>query len=263
MGVLDRLWNAISDALFGDVGGSDARHGGRARARTGERARRVAARQDRRRQDGDRRRAHRRPARRGRGRVRALHANGGFYDVPPEAPLLRFLDTRGLGEAGYDPAKRHFLVRGAVAPACWSSCRCRTRFSMWCCSVLHQARRRHPDWPIVVAQTGLHRLYPAGMGHPPPYPYTGGPEDETQARSRTRCVRRLPISARCSTGCAGRRRASCRSISPCRRMGFRRTTTGSKCCGGCWRRSGPALSRRCTARAPTPRATASARRPVR
>jgi hypothetical protein len=27
-----------------------------------------------------------------------------FYDVPPEAPLLRFLDTRGLGEADYDPA---------------------------------------------------------------------------------------------------------------------------------------------------------------
>src|SRR6266404_6571469 len=28
-----------------------------------------------------------------------------FYDVPSEAPLLRFLDTRGLGEADYDPAK--------------------------------------------------------------------------------------------------------------------------------------------------------------
>src|SRR5215475_7934406 len=27
-----------------------------------------------------------------------------FYNVPPEAPLLRFLDTRGLGEARYDPA---------------------------------------------------------------------------------------------------------------------------------------------------------------
>jgi len=25
-----------------------------------------------------------------------------FYDVPPEIPLLRFLDTRGLGEADYD-----------------------------------------------------------------------------------------------------------------------------------------------------------------
>src|SRR5207253_1274633 len=33
----------------------------------------------------------------------------------------------------------------------------------------------------VVAQTGLHRLYPAGMAHPIPYPYTGGPEDETHA----------------------------------------------------------------------------------
>ena len=40
---------------------------------------------------------------------------------------------------------------------------------------LQQARRRHPDWPVVVAQTGLHRLYPAGMAHPIPYPYTGGP----------------------------------------------------------------------------------------
>jgi hypothetical protein len=25
---------------------------------------------------------------------------------------------------------------------------------------------------VVVAQTGLHRLYPAGMAHPIPYPYT-------------------------------------------------------------------------------------------
>ncbi|MEY8120496.1 YcjF family protein [Falsihalocynthiibacter sp. BN13B15] len=27
------------------------------------------------------------------------------YDFPPELPLVRFLDTRGLGEAGYDPAQ--------------------------------------------------------------------------------------------------------------------------------------------------------------
>src|SRR5215470_19896392 len=26
-----------------------------------------------------------------------------IYDVPPEAPLIRFLDTRGLGEVDYDP----------------------------------------------------------------------------------------------------------------------------------------------------------------
>jgi uncharacterized protein (DUF697 family) len=47
--------------------------------------------------------------------------------------------------------------------------------------ILGEARRRHPDWPVVVAQTGLHRLYPAGMGHPRQYPYTGGAEDETHA----------------------------------------------------------------------------------
>jgi uncharacterized protein (DUF697 family) len=47
--------------------------------------------------------------------------------------------------------------------------------------VLRQARRRHPEWPVVVAQTGLHRYYPPGMAHPIPYPYTGSPEEETQA----------------------------------------------------------------------------------
>jgi uncharacterized protein (DUF697 family) len=47
--------------------------------------------------------------------------------------------------------------------------------------VLWQARQRHPDWPVIVAQTGLHRLYAAGTGHPDKYPYTGGSEDETQA----------------------------------------------------------------------------------
>src|SRR5690625_7844426 len=37
--------------------------------------------------------------------------------------------------------------------------------------VLREVRRRHPDWPIVVVQTGLHQLYHAGDGHPQPYPF--------------------------------------------------------------------------------------------
>jgi uncharacterized protein (DUF697 family) len=103
-----------------------------------------------------------------------------YYDVPPEAPLLRFLDTRGLGEADYDPTKdiawceerSHLLlvVMQVADPVQDKVVR-----------VLGQARRRHPDWPVVVAQTGLHRLYPAGAEHPEPYPYTDGPDDETQA----------------------------------------------------------------------------------
>ena len=104
-----------------------------------------------------------------------------FYDVPPEVPLLRFLDTRGLGEADYDPAndiawcegQSHLLliVMQAADPVQHAVLR-----------VLRQARRRHSDWPVVVAQTGLHRLYAAGMPHPDPYPYTGSSEDETHAR---------------------------------------------------------------------------------
>jgi uncharacterized protein (DUF697 family) len=103
-----------------------------------------------------------------------------FYDVPPEAPLVRFLDTRGLSEAGYDPG----------ADISW--CEEQSHLILVVMQVsdpiqdvvlhaLQQARRRHPEWPIVVAQTGLHRRYLKGMAHPIPYPFTGGPEDETQA----------------------------------------------------------------------------------
>lgn len=92
------------------------------------------------------------------------------YDFPPEAPLIRFLDTRGLGETAYDPsedlalaeAKAHLLIvvfkaldhqQDAVLEA-----------------VAH-VRRRHGSWPIIVAQTSLHEAYERGMRHPDPYPY--------------------------------------------------------------------------------------------
>jgi uncharacterized protein (DUF697 family) len=102
-----------------------------------------------------------------------------FYDVPPEAPLLRFLDTRGLGEAGYDPGsdiawceeQSHLVL--VVMQASDPDQQVVLR-------ALQQARRRHPEWPVIVAQTGLHRLYSAGMAHPIPYPYTGEPEDQTR-----------------------------------------------------------------------------------
>jgi uncharacterized protein (DUF697 family) len=103
-----------------------------------------------------------------------------FYDVPAEAPLLRFLDTRGLGEVDYDPDKdiswcegqSHLLlvVMQVSDPIQEPVVR-----------VLQAARRRHPDWPVVVAQTGLHRLYPAGSGHPEPYPFSEGLEHDGSA----------------------------------------------------------------------------------
>jgi uncharacterized protein (DUF697 family) len=180
VGFLDRLWKAISEVQFGDMPGSgadpeDARKRAQAVApvvwllgKTGAGKTAIVAALT-----GDQR------AEVGEG-FEPCTRTAAFYDVPPEVPLLRFLDTRGLGEADYDPAKdiawcegqSHLLlvVMQVADPVQQTVLR-----------VLRQARLRHPDWPVVVAQTGLHRLYPASTWHAKPYPYTGGSEDETHA----------------------------------------------------------------------------------
>jgi hypothetical protein len=112
------------------------------------------------------------------------------FDFPAEAPLLRFLDTRGLGEAGYDPAddlaqcetKAHLVIavlrvgdpaQGVVIDA------------------LAGIRRRHPDWPLVVAQTWLHALYAAPPRHRLPYPFTGTAADAGLAEQAPALLRAL------------------------------------------------------------------------
>jgi uncharacterized protein (DUF697 family) len=177
VGILDRLWNAIGDIQFADIPGvsEDARKRAQAVApvvwllgKTGAGKTAIVAALT-----GD-------PyAEVGEG-FEPCTRTAAFYDVPPEVPLLRFLDTRGLGEADYDPAndiawcegQSHLLlvVMQVADPV-----------QHTVLSVLREARRRHPDWPVVIAQTGLHRLYPFGAGHSKPYPYTGGSADETHA----------------------------------------------------------------------------------
>jgi uncharacterized protein (DUF697 family) len=180
VGILDRLWKAIGDVQFADIPESgvdpeSARRRAQAIApvvwllgKTGAGKTAIVAALT-----GD-------PyAEVGEG-FEPCTRTAAFYDMPPEVPLLRFLDTRGLGEADYDPAKdiawcegqSHLLlvvmqVADPVQPRVLD--------------VLREARRRHPDWPVVAAQTGQHRLYPIGTGHPQPYPYTGDREDETRA----------------------------------------------------------------------------------
>lgn len=100
-----------------------------------------------------------------------------FYDLPPEAPLLRFLDTRGLEESDYD----------ADADLTWSEGQSHLLLAVMRVNdlaqdavvrVLKAVRHRHPGWGLIVAQTALHTLYPPNVPHPPAYPYTGGAEDE-------------------------------------------------------------------------------------
>jgi uncharacterized protein (DUF697 family) len=102
---------------------------------------------------------------------RPCTATARVYEFPSEAPVVRFLDTRGLGEVAYDPAEdlalcerqAHLVLAvvkaaGPVPPAVLEA--------------LTRVRRRHPDWPVVVAQTTLHDAYP-GKPHPLPYPFDG------------------------------------------------------------------------------------------
>ena len=98
------------------------------------------------------------------------------YDFPdPEFPLVTFLDTRGVGEAGYDPhddidafreeahlllvvVKANDMALAGLLPA------------------LSVIVREKPSWPIIVAQTTLHEGYPPEMpDHPVPYPFAQDP----------------------------------------------------------------------------------------
>jgi len=92
------------------------------------------------------------------------------FDFPTEAPIIRFLDTRGLGEIDYDPREdirfcegRSHLILGVVKAL--------DTQQQVVLSAVHAARERHLDWPVVVAQTSLHEGYAPGMRHVLPYPY--------------------------------------------------------------------------------------------
>lgn len=99
-----------------------------------------------------------------------------FYDFPSAShPIVRFLDTRGLGETAYDPAEdlawcadqAHVLI--VVLKA----------VDMNQIEVLNTVKAIHAkqtDWPIIVVQTTLHEGYPAlDTPHIQPYPYQQSP----------------------------------------------------------------------------------------
>ena len=92
------------------------------------------------------------------------------FDFPEEAPLVRFLDTRGLGEAGYDPSE-DLAVCERQAHVVIVTMRALDHQQEAVIDVVRAIRRRHPGWPILVAQTTLHEGYPAGTTHILPYPY--------------------------------------------------------------------------------------------
>ncbi|ALG68362.1 GTPase family protein [Beggiatoa leptomitoformis] len=95
-----------------------------------------------------------------------------FYDFPNnEMPLIRFLDTRGLGETNYDPTEdmNQFQQQAHVLIVVMKAMdQAQTAILQAVQTILAQ----QPDWHIIVVQTHLHEGYPnAQFSHIQPYPY--------------------------------------------------------------------------------------------
>ncbi len=95
-----------------------------------------------------------------------------FYDFPSSShPIMRFLDTRGLGETAYHPGE----------DIAWCADQAHLLLVVLRAVDMNQAEvvntvktihAQHPDWPIVVVQTALHEGYASThVEHIQPYPY--------------------------------------------------------------------------------------------
>jgi uncharacterized protein (DUF697 family) len=119
------------------------------------------------------------------------------FDFPPDAPVIRFLDSSGLGEVGYDPsadlAELEHKAHAVLAVA-----RAMDPEQGEVLAALRAVRKRHPSWPLVLAQTCLHEGYPDGADHPPYAELWSAPRLDDLRRSlrlQAEAFRALPGSA--------------------------------------------------------------------
>jgi uncharacterized protein (DUF697 family) len=99
-----------------------------------------------------------------------------MYSFPTEDEcFLRFLDTRGLGEAGHDGSAEIPNLE-AEADLIVVVVKAMDHAQQPVLDILRGVAARHPDWPILVLQTALHEGYPAASArHVVPYPYAEPP----------------------------------------------------------------------------------------
>jgi uncharacterized protein (DUF697 family) len=97
-------------------------------------------------------------------------ATARLFEYPVDTPLIRFLDTRGLGEVNYEPAADIALAEGQanILLVVMNALDQQQRAVL---DVVKTVRGRHPQWPLVVAQTTLHAGYARSAPHPMPYPF--------------------------------------------------------------------------------------------
>jgi uncharacterized protein (DUF697 family) len=96
------------------------------------------------------------------------------YDFPsPEAPLITFLDTRGVDEPGYDPGED--LARfDATAHVVVVTVKATDHAVERMVEHLRRIRESRHERPILLMPTCLHEAYPQRQ-HSQPYPFVGPP----------------------------------------------------------------------------------------
>src|SRR5215510_14443779 len=96
------------------------------------------------------------------------------YDFPnADVPLAVFLDTRGLGEAGYE-AREDIAAFQAEAHMLLVVVKAMDMALEHLLVALQAILQATPSWPVVVVQTTLHQGYPPDR-HEHVYPYPFGP----------------------------------------------------------------------------------------
>lgn len=107
---------------------------------------------------------------------RPMTRHSRLYAFPDEEDcLVRFLDTRGLGDPGYDPGE-DLGVLEEQAHCVIVVMKAMDHAQQCVIEPLRAIRRAHPDWPVIVAQTWLHEGYPwSEPRHVLPYPFDREP----------------------------------------------------------------------------------------
>jgi uncharacterized protein (DUF697 family) len=100
-----------------------------------------------------------------------------LYAFPAQGPVLRFLDTRGLADSADSAAATEIAAAREQAHLLLVVLRVDDLDVQETLAVVSETRRRQPQLPVIVAQTGLHRGYGPHDRHVEPYPFDGGAED--------------------------------------------------------------------------------------
>ncbi|MCG6940737.1 MAG: GTPase domain-containing protein [Thiohalocapsa sp.] len=115
----------------------------------------------------------------GRG-FRPMTSESRIYAFPPDQPVLRFLDTRGLADRADHDAVAEVAQAREQAHLLLVVLRVDDLAIEEIVDVTADARRRNKQLPVIVAQTGLHRAYRAHDRHVEPYPFDGTDGDRAR-----------------------------------------------------------------------------------